>query len=325
MRDYRNSLNMLSTFPLAPTGESKEEALLSIAVEHLRGSVPPIITPLHNNVVDYDVYAALVEFQITHGSNGILVNGTTAEPSTLTVTERNRLVDVAIDTTAGRIPVYAATGSQSLAETMDLSDHAVRAGADALLVVTPYYIRPPQRGIVAYYLELAHRHTLPWMIYHIPGRAAVSVTLDTLKAIRDGSPHFVGLKHAVNDLGFVSECMGEFGNDFRIFVGLEELSFPMMALGACGLMNAVGNLRPQALADICNAVAHNDLRIARDHHQRLLELNQAVFFDTNPIPIKYMMKRLGLIPKNEHRLPMVPASSDLERRLDGVLERAGLL
>ena len=212
-----------------------------------------------------------------------------------------------------------------LAETEALTDHAVRAGADALLIVTPYYSKPPQRGLVDYYLHLAERHDKPWMVYHIPGRTAVSVTLDTFKALKDGSPTFVGMKHAANDLGFVTECLSEFGDEFRIFVGLEELSFPMMTLGACGLMNAVGNLRPKVLSQLCDAVWRSDIPAARALHDRLLELNQAVFFDTNPIPIKYMMKRLGLIPENEHRLPMAPATPDLEKRLDGVLERAGLL
>jgi 4-hydroxy-tetrahydrodipicolinate synthase len=179
--------------------------------------------------------------------------------------------------------------------------------------------------LIDYYLHLAARHDRPWMVYHIPGRTAVSVTLDTFKALKDKSPTFVGMKHAVNDLGFASECLAEFGPDFRIFVGLEELSFPMMAIGACGLMNAVGNLRPKILAELCEAVWNSDIPGARSLHERLLELNQAVFFDTNPIPIKYMMKRLGLIPENEHRLPMAPATRELEKRLEGVLERAGLL
>jgi 4-hydroxy-tetrahydrodipicolinate synthase len=115
------------------------------------------------------------------------------------------------------------------------------------------------------------------------------------------------------------------GNDFRVFVGLEELSFPMMTIGACGLMNAVGNLRPDVLAEMCEAVWASDLPRGRELHQRLLEINQSVFFDTNPIPMKYMMKKLGLMPGNEHRLPMVPATKELEKRLDGVLERAGML
>lgn len=294
-------------------------------LERLKGSIPPLVTPFRAGEVDYDAYARLVALQIKNGSHGVLVNGTTAEPSTLTIEERNRLVDVAVQAAGGRIPVVAATGSQSLSETRQLTEHAVRAGADALLIVTPYYLRPPQRGLVAYYLELARISDLPWMVYHIPGRAAVSVTLETLKELKDKSPSFVGLKHAVNDLGFASDCLAALGKDFRIFVGLEELSFPMMAVGACGLMNAVGNLQPRKLVELCEAVWRGDLARGRTLHQELLEINQAVFFDTNPIPVKYMMKRLGLLEVNEHRLPMMAAGPELERRLDGVLKRAGLL
>jgi 4-hydroxy-tetrahydrodipicolinate synthase len=298
---------------------------LKAQIERLRGSIPPLITPIRNGAVDYNTYAELVEFQIEGGSHGILVNGTTAEPSTLTIDERNQLVDIAVDVAKKRVPVVAATGSQSLLETRHLTDYAARAGADFLLIVTPYYIRPPQRGLVAYYLELASISQLPWMVYHIPGRSAVNVTIDTLKELRDRSPHFVGMKHAVNDLALVSECLAVLGEGFKVFVGLEELSFPMMAVGACGLMNAVGNLRPRVLADLCDAVWRSDLPHARGLHQALLEINQAVFFDTNPIPIKYMMRRLGLLPTNEHRLPNVPATPELEKRLDNVLRRAGLL
>lgn len=290
----------------------------------IRGSIPPIVTPIRNNEIDYDAYAGLVEFQINEGSHGILVNGTTAEPSTLTISERNKLVDIAIETCNGRVPVVVATGSQSLAETEVLTAHAAKAGADALLIVTPYYIKPPQRGLIEYYLHLANQHDTPWMIYHIPGRTAINVTLDSMRELREKSSHFVGMKHAVNDLGFVTECFAALGDDFKVFVGLEELSFPMMTIGACGLMNAVGNLRPGILAEMCEAVWAGDLQKGRDLHQRLLEVNQAVFYDTNPIPMKYMMKKMGVMPTNEHRLPMVPATPELEKRLDGVLERAGL-
>lgn len=293
--------------------------------DRLRGSIPPIVTPFRDGAVDEEVFARLVEYQIAEGSHGVLVNGTSAEPSTLTVDERNRLVSIAVEVAAGRVPVVAATGSQSLAESRALSEHAARVGADALLVVTPYYIKPPQRGLVEYYLELVRGIELPWMIYHIPGRASVSVTLESLAAIADGAPGLVGMKHAVNDLGYMSACRAARGSEFKLFVGLEELSFPGLAVGACGLMNAVGNLRPRLLAEMCEAVWRNDLAAGRALHDRLLELNKAVFFETNPIPIKYMMRRLGLIPSNEHRLPMSPAPPELERRLDGVLERAGLL
>ncbi len=297
---------------------------MSYDLSKLKGSIPPLITPFNKGEVDYEAYAGLVEFQIDKGSHGILVNGTTSEPSTLTTDERNKAVDTAIETNKGRLPVVAATGSQSLAESKVLTRHAADAGVDALLIVTPYYIRPPQRGLIEYYLDVMDGIDVPWMIYHIPGRTAISVTLDTVKELKDRSPSFVGMKHAVNDLAFVSECLDAFP-DYLVFVGLEELSFPEMAIGAVGLMNAVGNLRPDFLSDMCQAVWDNDLAKGKEIHQRLLELNQSVFYDTNPIPIKYMMKRLGIIPENDHRLPMMPAEPALEKRLDGVLERAGLL
>jgi 4-hydroxy-tetrahydrodipicolinate synthase len=294
-------------------------------VKPLCGSITPLITPFKKGEVDYDRYATLVENQISEGSHGVLVNGTTAEPSTLTSEERCRLLEVAVETARGRCPVIAATGGQSLAETRLLCDHATRSGADALLVVTPYYVRPPQRGLVEYFVAVAGRTSLPVLIYHIPGRAAVSVTVDTIAQIRVRAPNLVGMKHAVNDLGFATECLARFGAGFRIFVGLEELSFPMLAIGACGVMNAVGNLAPRRVAQLCEAVEQGNMEAARSLHFELFELNQAVFFDTNPIPIKYMARRLGLLKVNEHRLPMVSASSELEQRLDEVLRRAGLL
>jgi 4-hydroxy-tetrahydrodipicolinate synthase len=299
--------------------------MMRLPKNFLKGSIPPLITPFKSGKVDYDAYAGLVEFQVKNGSHGILVTGTTSEPSTLTTDERNRCIDVAVEAAAGKVPIVAATGSQSHAETVVLSEYAEKAGADALLIVTPYYIRPPQRGLVAYYSDVGKRTKLPWMIYHIPGRASVSVTLDTLDQISTNCPNFVGMKHAVDDLGFVSKCLDHFGMNFRIFVGLEDLSYPMMTVGACGLMNAVGNLMPKKLAKMCELLWEGRMNEARKIHYDLFEINQAVFFDTNPIPMKYMMKRLGIMPKNEHRLPMVPATKELEKRLDEVLKRAGLL
>ncbi|TAL98660.1 MAG: 4-hydroxy-tetrahydrodipicolinate synthase [Paraburkholderia sp.] len=291
----------------------------------LQGSITPIITPFKGDSVDYDTYAKLVDWQIVNGGHGVLVNGTTAEPSSLTVSERNQLVDVAIEAAAGRVPVIAATGSQSLAETLELTTHADKAGVNGLLVVTPYYIKPPQRGLIEYYAEVGRRTERPLMIYHIPGRAVVNVDLDTVKAIKDRVPNLVGMKHAVNDMGFVTHMLAAFGPEWRVFVGLEELSFPMLAVGACGLMNAVGNLAPRKVSALYEAVARGDLEAGRALHFDLFDLNLSVFYDTNPIPIKYMMKRMGLLPSNEHRLPMMPATQELEKRLDRVLERAGLI
>ncbi len=298
---------------------------MSALAARLRGSIPPLVTPLRDGRIDFACYEALVERQIQGGSHGIVVNGTTAEPSTLSVAERNELVTLAVKCAAGRVPVVAATGSQSLEETQALSLHAERAGADALLVVTPYYIRPPQRGLVAYYEAVCRRTALPVLVYHIPGRTAVSMEVASFAKIRERCPNLVGAKHAAQDLAFVTRALETLGHDFLIFVGLEELSLPMLAVGAAGLMNAVANLDPARVAALYDAVARGDLAGARELHVALAELSEALFFETNPIPLKYMLRRVGVLPRNEHRLPMSPAEPPLEARLDGVLARAGLL
>lgn len=300
--------------------------MIELDSDFLRGSYPPVITPFTvDGAVDHAAYEVLVDFQIREGSHGIVVNGTSAEPSVLTVAERKALLERAIGVAAGRVPVVAATGSQSFVETAELTEHATRAGADALLIVTPYYIRPPQRGLAVYYEELGRRSDLPTLMYHIPGRAAVSVTIETLERIAERVPHFVGMKHASPELTLVSEALARFGPAFRIFVGLEELSFPMLAMGACGMVNAVSNVAPRPVIALYDAVARGDLAAARQAHFDLFDLNRAVFFDTNPIAIKYMMKRLGLLPANHHRLPLMPATPEVEARLDGVLRDARLI
>lgn len=296
-----------------------------LAPSALRGSYPPVVTPFKNGGVDLDTFAALVHRQLQLGSHGVVVCGTTGEPSSLTAAERTELVQTAVRTVAGKIPVVAATGSQSFAETLELTIAAEKAGADALLVVTPYYIKPSQAGLVEYFVEIGRRSALPFLIYHIPGRAAVSITTDTIARIADRLPTLAGMKHAVNDLEFVSEVLRRCGGDFRVFCGLEALSFPMLAIGGAGTMNAVANLAPEPVAALCDAVARGDLAGARRLHDELFELNQAIFYDTNPIPLKYMMSRLGLLASAELRLPLVPLSDDKRTRCDEVLRRAGLL
>lgn len=291
----------------------------------LVGSYPPVVTPFADGEVDLATYEVLVERQAANGSQGVVVTGTSGEPSVLTVAERLELVRVAVRVADGRIPVVAATGTDSLAETVELSVGAAAAGADAVLVVTPYYIRPPQRGLVEYFVHVAGRVEAPVLIYHIPGRASVTLEVATVEAIAARADNLVGMKHASADLGLVTEMVDRLGPEFRVFVGLEELSLPMLAVGARGLMNAVGNLVPDRVAALWHAVDRGDLAEARKIHLELWELNKAVFFDTNPIPIKYMLWRMGVTPNNEHRLPMASATPEVAERLDGVLRRAGLL
>lgn len=299
--------------------------MIKLKPNFLRGSYTPVVTPFRNGKVDFNKYAELIERQIREGSHGAVVNGTTAEPSSLTTEERCELLKVAVETVAQRIPVVAATGSQSLAETTELTLRAEQAGADALLVVTPYYIKPPQRGMVEYFVGLGKQTSLPLMIYHIPGRAAVSVTPITIATIGERLPNLVGVKHAANDLEFLTETLQLMGHEFRIFCGLEVLSLPMLVIGAAGLMNAVGNLTPSRVAAMCDAVNNNDVEKARSLHFELFELNQAIFLDTNPIPVKYMMWRMGLLETPEVRLPLMQLGEDQRQRLNQVLDRSGLI
>lgn len=291
----------------------------------LRGSFPPLVTPFRGGKVDYNKFAELVERQVQQGSHGIVVAGTTGEPSSLSVDERAELLKVAVSVVAGRIQVVAATGSQSFAETLQLTAHAEQAGADAVLVVTPYYIKPSQRGLVDYFVTLGQRIRLPLMIYHIPGRAAVSIKAQTVMKIAEQLPHLVGLKHADQNLELLTELLVGLGPEFRIFCGVEALSLPMLILGGSGLMNAVGNLAPARVAALFAAVQQRDLDRAREIHVELFELNQSIFIDTNPVPLKYMMSRLGLLDAPELRLPLVALDEANAKILDPVLMRAGLL
>jgi len=299
--------------------------MISLPHQFLRGAYTPVVTPFRDGRVDYGKFAELVDRQAREGSHGVVVTGTTGEPSSLTIDERTELIKIAVDAISRRIPVVAATGSQSLVETTELTIKAEQAGADAVLVVTPYYSKPPQAGLVEYFVEVSKRTALPLLVYHIPGRAAVSITAGTLARIAQHAPNLVGIKHAANDLEFVTEVLTRLGQDFRLFCGLEALSLPMLVLGAAGLMNAVGNLAPAAVARLCNIIDEGNLTDARALHFQLFELNRSIFLDTNPIPLKYMMSRMGLLETPEVRLPLVGMDSERCEKLDEVLRRAGLL
>jgi len=291
----------------------------------LCGSYPPLLTPFRDGRVDLRKFAELAERQVREGSHGVVVCGTTGEPSSLTIEERTDIVKVAVEVIAKRIPVVAATGSQSFAETVELTKRAENAGADAVLVVTPYYSKPSQRGLVEYFAAVAKQTALPLLIYHIPGRAAVSVTNATVVRIAERAANLVGIKHAANDLEFVTKLLADLGPEFRIFCGLEALSLPMLVVGAKGLMNAVGNLAPRRVAALYGAVNRGNLEEARKLHDELFELNQAIFLDTNPIPLKHMMSRIGLLDSPELRLPLLPLAEEQAKVLDPILLRARLL
>jgi 4-hydroxy-tetrahydrodipicolinate synthase len=293
--------------------------------DFLRGAYCPLVVPFRNGKIDFDTYAALIERQIAQGSHGLLVNATSGEPTTLTADERGQVVEFVVKTANGRRPVCAGTASESFETTAGLIDRFDEAGADSILVVTPYYAAPPQRGAVSYFAKLGERTKRPFLIYHIPARSGFTLTVDTLAAIKDRLPHFCGLKNTDTDVGFVTGALARLGRDFRIFAGLELPTLPMLGIGGCGMMITASNVAPRLVAQLYETFAKGGIDGAIALNLKLYPLFRAVALESSPIPVKYMLKRLGVLKANEHRSPLVPASPEIERQLDKVLAEIGLL
>lgn len=260
----------------------------------LRGAITPLITPFRDGEVDLDAFAALVERQAVEGADGVVVTGTTGEPTSLSAAERAALLGTAVQAARGRLPVVAATGSANHTETVALTRAAEAAGADAVLVVVPAFVKPSQAGLVEHFTRVLNATALPALIYHIPGRSGTGVTVETVLRIAERAPNLVGLKSADPDLDLVTALLLELGEDFRVFCGVESLSYPMLALGGAGLMSAVGNLEPGRVSDVCAAVREQDHARALRRHRELFAVNQAVFYATNPVPLKAMLAARGL-------------------------------
>jgi 4-hydroxy-tetrahydrodipicolinate synthase len=293
-------------------------------LERLRGSIVPLVTPFAGGAIDRAAFEAAVERQVREGSHGVVVTGTTGEPTSLTFDERAELHARAVEVAAGRFPVVAATGTPNQAETIALTRRAQQAGADAVLVVCPAFVRPSQEGLVAHFAAVAGATDLPVLIYNIPGRSGVGVTGETVERIVAAAPNVVGVKHASADLDLVTDLLLRLGEGFRLFCGLESYSYPFLAVGGAGLMSAVGNLLPAQIAELCDRVRDGDHAGAMALHRALFRLNEAVFYDTNPGPLKAMLAaaRLG---SDELRPPLAPLSHATRRRVLETLESAGVL
>jgi 4-hydroxy-tetrahydrodipicolinate synthase len=291
----------------------------------LRGAYCPLVVPFRDGKIDFDTYGRLIERQIAEGTHGLLVNATSGEPTMLNVEERGQVVEFAIKTSNGRRPICAGTASESFEATAALIDRFDKAGADSILVVTPFYSAPPQRGAVSYFAKLGARTKRPFLIYHIPGRAGFTLGVETLAAVKDAVPHFAGLKNTDTDVGFVTAALARLGRDFRIFAGLELPTLPMLGIGGCGMMITASNVAPRMVAELYQRFANRDIDGAIALNLKLFPLFRGVALETSPIPVKYMLKRLGVLDANEHRLPLVPASPEVEQQLDKVLASIGLV
>jgi 4-hydroxy-tetrahydrodipicolinate synthase len=284
-----------------------------------RGSLTPLVTPFHDGEIDEAAFRRLIRVQLDGGSHGLTVCGTTGEPGLLSLAERELLVEVAVDAVAGVVPVIAGTGTADLRSTVRLTHQAQEAGASAVLVVVPYYVKPSQHGLIEYFTRVAAETDLPVVLYDIPGRSGVALDVATIASLAEVH-NIVAVKEARADLEHVSRVIAALGEGFAVYCGVETLCYPMLALGGAGHVSATANVAPHEMALMAEAAFADDWDTSRRLHFELLELNDAVFADTNPVPIKTMLGELGLI-EPEVRSPLAPLLPETRERVLGALAR----
>ncbi|GGL56979.1 4-hydroxy-tetrahydrodipicolinate synthase [Wenxinia marina] len=288
----------------------------------IKGSIPALVTPFANGELDLDTLKKLVDWHVAEGSHGLVPVGTTGESPTLTHEEHDRVVATVVEQAAGRIPVIAGAGSNNTAETIRLVDAAKAAGADAALVVTPYYNRPTQRGLIAHFTAAADRG-LPIIIYNIPGRSCVDMTPDTMGELAK-HPNIVGVKDATGDLSRVSRQRITCGTDFWQISGEDPTAVGFNAQGGIGCISVTANVAPSLCAQLQEATLAGDYRAALEVQDRLMPLHLAIFTEPGLVGVKYAMHMLGLC-RDEVRLPLVPLSEGTRLAVKDALKYAGLL
>ena len=289
-----------------------------------QGSIVALVTPFRNGKVDEAKLKELVEFHVTHGTDGIVPCGTTGESPTLSHDEHKRVVEVVVEAARKRVFIVAGTGCNSTAEALDLTRHAERTGADAALVVNPYYNKPTQEGLYRHFRAVAESVSLPIVLYNIQSRTAVNVETDTLSRIARDCKNVVGVKEASGSLGQMSQVIAACGPNFSVLSGDDNITLPLLAVGGRGVISVIANLVPRETSDMVHAALDGDFKRARDLHYRLFGLACAAFLETNPIPIKEAMAMVGMI-EPEFRLPMCRMSDTNRAKLERVLQNFGLL
>ncbi len=289
-----------------------------------QGSLVALVTPFRDGKVDEAKLRELVEFHVQNGTDGIVPCGTTGESPTLNHEEHKRVVEVVVQAAAGRIAVVAGTGSNSTAEAIDMTVHAAKAGADAALLVSPYYNRPTQQGLYEHFTAIAQAAPeLPLILYNIQSRTAVNIETDTLKRLAE-LPNIVGVKEASGSLDQMTSVVLACGPDFTVLSGDDSLTLPLMAVGGRGVISVLANFLPKEVAELSHAALDGDWKRARELHWKLFPICRGMFIETNPIPVKEAMAMLGLI-RAEWRLPMCPMSDANRDRLRKILVHAGVL
>ena len=289
-----------------------------------RGSFPALITPMKHGKVDEQAFRKFVNWQIDQGSHGMVPVGTTGESPTLTPDEHKAVIEMCIEEVRGRVPVIAGTGSNSTAEAIDYTVHAKEAGADAALVVVPYYNKPTQEGLYQHFRAIADAVDIPIFVYNVPGRTVANISVETLARLSKDCKNIIGTKDASADLTRPSLQRLASGVDFIQLSGEDGTALGFNAHGGVGCISVTANVAPRLCAEFQNATLKGDYAAALKLQDRLMPLHHAMFVETSPGPVKYAASLLGLC-EPEARLPMVPVSEATKKAVHEAMIRAGLL
>ncbi|MFH1243518.1 MAG: 4-hydroxy-tetrahydrodipicolinate synthase [Pseudomonadota bacterium] len=288
-----------------------------------KGSIVAIVTPFKEGKVDEETFRELIEFQIENGTNAIVPCGTTGESATLTMREHDRVIDIAVEAVNKRIPVIAGTGGNSTSEAIELTKHAKEVGADGTLQVTPYYNKPTQEGLYQHFKAIAKAVPLPQVLYNVPGRTGVNMLPETVARLAE-LPEVVAVKEASGNLAQMAEIVKLAGDNIVLLSGDDNVTLPVLSLGGKGVVSVVANIVPKETAALVSAWEDGNLERAKELFYKLFNLCQAMFYETNPIPVKTSLALMGKI-NDEMRLPLYRMAPANLEKLKKALKDYGLL
>jgi 4-hydroxy-tetrahydrodipicolinate synthase len=287
-----------------------------------QGSFPALVTPFTEDYeIDFDAYGRLIDFHLENGTDGIVPCGCSGEAATLSHDEQKALIRFCVERVAGKIPVVAGTGSNNTREAVGLTKYAKEVGCQGALLITPYYNKPTPAGQIAHYTTVANEAEIPIMLYNVPGRTGTKMAPETI-AEMNKVPNIVSVKEACGSVDQVSQILHQC--DINVMSGDDSLTLPMMAVGASGVVSVAANVIPRIMSDLCAAANKGDFARARELHYRILPLTTALFLETNPMPVKAALAKMGMI-KNVLRLPLVSMTDESASRLDPVLQALELI
>jgi len=290
----------------------------------IHGSIVAIVTPFRNGKIDEGALKDLIEFQIENGTHGIVPCGTTGESPTLSHEEHEYVIELTVNTVNKRVPVIAGTGSNSTKEAIRLTRFSKEIGVDAALLVAPYYNKPTQEGLYLHFKQIASQVDIPIILYNIPGRAGVNITPETIARLAGDFKNIIGVKEATGSIPQASKILHLCGMDFLVLSGEDALNFPLLAIGAKGFITVTANVAPKDVADLYNHFKNGEFEKARDLHYKLLPLNEALFIETNPIPVKAALSMMDKI-SYEYRLPLSEMTQAHYEELKKALSDYGLI